>query len=220
MGAPSDEPDAAPDESPVHTRAIAPFYMDRYPVTVSRYGAFLHATGHRAPLTWGDARFMAPNQPVVGVAWQDAAAFAAWAGLRLPTEAEWEWAARGPDALRYPWGNRFVLARCAQRDLMAGPAPVGSFPQSASPFGIQELVGNLAQWVADVYRADAYACPESAHDPTAAVDTPYRVVRGGGWLLDGTTARASKRSGVHAHFREAHLGFRCARDAASDGVPE
>jgi len=217
MGAPEDDTDAEPDERPPHQRRIAPFAMQITPVTVGEYAGFVTATNRRPPLYWHDPRYSQATQPVVGVSWFDAAAYAEWAGMRLPTEAEWEWTARGAAALRYPWGNRFQLARCATRNLMAGPAPVGSFPQSASPFGIEELVGNLGQWVADAYRADAYCQGAESDRACADKDSAYRVVRGGGWLLNPRTARATRRMGVWAHFREAHLGFRCARDLPQHG---
>lgn len=218
MGSGPDDPDAEPEERPLHERRIAPFYLDRFPVTVARYAAFLAAADRPPPLYWRDARFRGPEQPVVGVSWHDAQAFCAWAGLRLPTEAEREWAARGPRHYRYPWGNRFQLHRCAQRNLMAGPAPVGSFAESASPFGVEELVGNLAEWTADAYAPDAYAARAAGRPGPSGADTAYRVVRGGGWLLDARTARCARRVGVWAPFREAHLGFRCARDAVPTPV--
>ncbi len=213
LGAPPEDPLAAADERPMHPVRIEPFLMQKTPVTVGQYSPFLEETGAAKPLYWDDPRFSQPEQPVVGVSWFDARDYAAWAGLRLPTEAEWEWSARGPEGRRYPWGDRFQLARCATRDLMAGPAPVGAFPMSAGPWGVEELIGNLAQWVADPYEEAAYARAAGASAlPQPNDANPYRVLRGGGWMLNAATARCTRRMGVWAEFREAHLGFRCVRD--------
>jgi len=123
------------DESPVHTVYLDAFYIDKYEVTNALYGKFMTQTGHRAPQFWNDNRYNKPEQPIVGVSWEDAVAYARWADKRLPTEAEWEKSARGTDGRKYPWGNKFDRAKgnfspgiFDSADSYEYTAPPNSFP--------------------------------------------------------------------------------------------
>ncbi|MCA8972983.1 MAG: SUMF1/EgtB/PvdO family nonheme iron enzyme, partial [Planctomycetes bacterium] len=151
--------------SPVHRVRLSPFWLAETTVTNAQYGVFLEESGYEAPPLWRDRRFNAPEQPVVTVSWHDATAFCAWLGeicghpVRLPSEAQWEYAARGTDGWRYPWGDdapdptRAVFGWDLEKDK---PTPVGSVPAGRGPFGHLDLAGNVWEWCADVWRGDAY----------------------------------------------------------------
>lgn len=141
------------NEGPEHQVWLDEFEIDVYEVTVAQYAAFVAETGWRLPGDWRtETRHPAGNLPVTHVAWPDAAAYCEWAGKRLPTEAEWEKAARGTDERRYPWGNEWDGARAAVSvSVETGPVPVGSYPEGASPYGALDMAGNVHEWVADFY---------------------------------------------------------------------
>ena len=140
--------DGLPNERPQHQVTLDTFYIDQYEVTIGQYAAFLEAAKRRAPPTWDEeAVTAAGDRPAVGVSWTDADAYCKWAGKRLPTEAEWEYAARGSDGRRYPWGKAWAPGRAnaftsAARRLV----DVGSFPEGQSPFGLLDMCGNAWEW--------------------------------------------------------------------------
>jgi formylglycine-generating enzyme required for sulfatase activity len=214
------------DEKPVHTVKLRAFRIYKTEVTNAQYGLFLAATGHREPLFWKEERFNLPKQPVVGVDWEDAMAYCRWANARLPTEAEWEYAARGTDEREFPWGDERRRSRGEGRrggpravmDLpfnSGKPAEVGSIPEGASPFGALDMAGNVWEWCADWYDR-AYYAHGPTEDPTGPAEGRQRVLRGGSWGYP-SNVRAPYRFPEHPTFRAAYVGFRCLQDLPSSG---
>jgi formylglycine-generating enzyme required for sulfatase activity len=217
-GEPGYDPEAYDDEMPAHSVRLTGFWMGVYPVTNEQYARFMAETGQLAPPSFSDRRFNDPAQPVVAVSWEDAAAFARWLtgklaalAARLPTEAEWEYAARGTDGRPYPWGYERPDASRATFGLPVDsgrPAVVGHTPGGVSPFGVHELAGNVWEWCLDAW-ADRYAEIEESVDPCHQGDTRggSRVVRGGSWDDEATGMRSAFRSG-NPQYRFLSLGFR------------
>lgn len=211
------------DERPVHTVVLNAFWIDRYEVTNGQYQAFLEAMKYPPPLYWGDSRFKGSEHPVVGVAWGDADAYCRWAGNRLPTEAEWEKAARGTEGRLYPWGNKFDRARLNWRghaDYARDPdpatdgyvftAPVGSYADGVSVYGIHDLLGNVWEWCADWYDENAYET-HAAQNPKGPSEGLTRVLRGGAWIDYQSNLRTTNRMRAFPTLKHMDIGFRCAK---------
>ncbi len=235
MGSPSSAAEA--DDSPVHQVCVSGFYIDKYEVTNAQFKQFADATGYITDAekdagsgdpTWrhpngpeSNAEDM-PNNPVVCVSWADANAYAQWAGKVLPTEAEWEKAARGTDGRAYPWGNspmesvvnvadKSVSAKWSTSAIDDGyktAAPVGSFPNGRSIYGAEDMAGNVWEWCSDWWDSDYYKKTPS-ENPIGPDDGQYRVIRGGSWFYSLDGARTNQRMYFRPDGSSAAIGFRC-----------
>jgi formylglycine-generating enzyme required for sulfatase activity len=210
-----------PAERPVHRVFTDAFYLGKHPVTNAQYQRFVNETGYQVPFL-DDPRMQFDNwdreertypperahQPVVLVSWRDAVAYCDWAGGRLPTEAEWERAARGGlEGKLYPWGDE-IDPSLANYDNREGTTPVGSYP--ANGYGLYDMAGNVWEWEADWYDAKYYArSPE--RNPQGPENGTVRVLRGGAWLLFPQFCRVAYRFRNSPDFRFNLVGFRLAR---------
>ena len=207
---------ALPDEAPRHEVVLASFALARAPVTNAQYAAFVAASGWAAPSHWpgGAPPAGLETHPVTHVDWHDARAFCAWAGGRLPSEAEWEKAARGADGRLYPWGDAEPDGRLAAfgAGVKGTPVSAGSLPAGASPYGLLDMAGNVWEWVSSAYRPYPYDHADGRED---AAGDEQRVLRGGSYASPGPLLlRCAARSRSWPGRRAPHIGFRVARDAA------
>lgn len=227
--------DASPDEQPVVEIELTGFEIDELPVTNSALADFIEDNGYRTPTLWTPAGWnfinrhnvehpnywddpvwsSDPEVPVTGVSWWEALAFARWAGRTLPTEAQWEFACRGPDARSYPWGEDWpdlTLANFAPEcePVQRRPTRPDQYPRNVSPFGVKDLAGNFAEWCLDNYRIGYDTA--ATIDPLHVTDEPSdHVVRGGCGLHDEDYLRCSARDHYAPGLRDNLIGFRCAR---------
>ncbi|MDD5563891.1 MAG: SUMF1/EgtB/PvdO family nonheme iron enzyme [Thermoanaerobaculaceae bacterium] len=215
MGCVPADVECAANEKPRHAVTIdTPFLMMIRPVTVAQYRRFVQSTGRAAAPAPAFAQ--GDDHPVVGVDWNDAVAYCSWAGGRLPTEAEWEYAARGgQDGLKYPWGNSISHENAnfkgtGGRDQWKYTSPVGSF--DANGFGLFDMAGNVWEWCADPYGETYYASSPSV-DPQGPPSGSSRVLRGGSWDFDPKSLRASFRGWILPWGGCDSGGFRCVRPA-------
>jgi formylglycine-generating enzyme required for sulfatase activity len=202
------------EEKPVHRVRLSPFWIGKYPVTNEGYGRYLAANPQAPkPAHWEDSQFNQPQQPVVGVSWHEAQAYCRWAGLALPTEAQWEEAARGRDGRLYPWGNEKPTPARANFDGREGrTSPVDAHPAGAGPFGTLDQAGNVWEWCADGWDAKAYEGREGKLDPKVEPHSGDAVVvarRGGSWAAQARALAAAIRSRDWAWYRYQGSGFRC-----------
>lgn len=207
------------DERPAHTVHLDAFYMDAYEVTINKYLQFMQATKREPPGFWHeDVIFKYDQRPVIGVSWQDADAYCRWTGKRLPTEAEWEKAARGTDARKYPWGNERPTSRYANFDRCCGwkgygpLLQVGSLETGKSPYGIYDLAGNAWEWTADWYD-ERYYRDSPERNPKGPASGKEKVIRGGSWISGPLRVRTSDRLFGVPTLRLDDVGFRCVMDA-------
>jgi formylglycine-generating enzyme required for sulfatase activity len=221
LGSPLTEPGRYTSEATPHQVTLKPFYLAETETTNAQYARFLKATGHSPPLYWQDKNLNGPQQPVVGVSWQDAQAFCDWltgvTGVRhrLPTEAEWEAAARGGLVGQpYPWGRQApnaggrYLANYYPDDFADDgfrlTAPVGSFPPNG--YGLFDMAGNVSEWCADD------KTPLGGRSPFAAPD--YRVRKGGSWRSRARDLRCAARKFAPPQTADGFIGFRVLREIA------
>ncbi|HOS44780.1 MAG TPA: SUMF1/EgtB/PvdO family nonheme iron enzyme, partial [Armatimonadota bacterium] len=222
------------DERPAHPVTVTGYWIYQYPVTVAQYRAFCMATGRTLPnfpsaygyswadkTGWNDPAMQ--QHPIVNITWHDAKAYADWAGVSLPTEAQWEYAARGPEGRNYPWGgfataidpyNGWDQTKCANWYNSGSQGistwPTGSFPAGASWCGAHDLAGNVWEWCADWWGSYS-ATPVT--NPTGPATGTYRVLRGGSWnydyYYDGGNCRGAYRYGSNPDNWGDGIGFRC-----------
>jgi len=213
----SDGRQALEDERPLHRVWLSAFSMDLHEVTTEQYAAFVAAEGREAPWQWSQVDLVLHrDRPVIGVNWHDADAYCRWKGKRLPTEAEWEKAARGTDGRLYPWGNQepnkdlanFALgARFSYSQVLQ---PVGSYEKGRSPSGLYQMAGNVWEWVQDWYGTGYYEIsPE--RDPGGPGQGQFKAVRGGSWSDLPKYLLAYGRFKLLPETRNSYTGFRCAR---------
>jgi formylglycine-generating enzyme required for sulfatase activity len=201
--------DGPRNERPAHRVHVDSFALAAHQTTNAEYASFVDATGHAAPPFWNDAAFNDPRQPVVGVSWFDAVAYCEWLGVRLPTEAEWERAARGGfDGLRYPWGDTPPQSR-PDYDTRWRTAPERVAQQAPNAFGLYDMCENVHEWCSDWYSASYYADSPS-HNPPGPVSGTRRVSRGGSWRHAIKISRCAARSSIPPDFHYADYGFRVA----------
>ncbi|MBL4847024.1 MAG: SUMF1/EgtB/PvdO family nonheme iron enzyme [Planctomycetes bacterium] len=231
------------NETPVRVVTFGEgYFLGKHEVTWRQYEAFCRASGRGLPTRIvdmrqaGGIRFVAENEhPVFNVSWDDAVAYCDWARLRLPSEAEWEFAARGPKSTTWPWGEdapggallnladqsadwdwparaktQYGLRKAEFRDGFSYTASVGSYPEGASPFGCLDLAGNVQEWVQDAYRPSYEGAPRDGR-PVDSAGASKRVFRGGCWSYNASNCRSALRNGNSPGNRGDNLGFRPAR---------
>ena len=205
----SDEGEAL--SRPAHFVSVRPFFIDRTEVTNEQYRTFVEATGYDPPPTWKDGAMPAGEEaiPVTGITWYDAAAYAAWAGKRLPTESEWEFAARGAEGRKYPWGNDWDASQANVENRSKGLKPVGE--GVASPSGIHDMAGNAWEWTA----SDARPYPGGKEFPWSRLK--LKIIRGGNWKSNSESAAATFRGyyGASGEKDYSSTSFRCVKDIAN-----
>lgn len=210
MGSDNQDPDAAEDEKPQHKVYLDAYWIDKTEVTNGMYNQCLDAGVCTLPVLPSQEFFNEPNQPVQGLAWTQAVDYCEWVGRRLPTEAEWEKAARGTDARLFPWGNTLLDEDTANYDFLFNQfMDVGSFPSGASPYGVMDMAGNVWEWTSDWYSEDYYL-NSPYENPTGPESGNIKSIRGGAW---NTVLRAIRVTNRHWAFpgRDDILGFRCAK---------
>jgi formylglycine-generating enzyme required for sulfatase activity len=215
LGSPADQPGRYADEAAPHRVTLKPFYISVTEITNAQYGRFLKATGHKAPLYWGDKNLNGPNQPVVGVTWFEAVAFCRWlteatgVTCKLPTEAQWEAAARGGLVGRlYPWGDQDPDAGGVRRanlrhdgtaqDGFLYSTPVGSF--AANGYGLFDMAGNVSEWCRDRY------APLRTGGPFKS--GALRLLKGGSWIHGPRDLRVAARQAAPPRYADGYIGFR------------
>ncbi len=230
---------AYPAETPQRRVWLDSFQIDKYEVTALHYLKFVLATNRTPLLDWrfdgGNFQEGMAHHPVMHVSWHDARDYCAWAGKRLPTEAEWEKAARGEDGRIFPWGNQMGgLTRANYgRTGLSGPVrdrperlllyppiiSVDKYENAVSPYGVHQMAGNVAEWVADWFDRDYYKTAPD-RNPMGPQTGTHRAFRGGGWIDSTPTVRAAQRNGAPPTTKMNWLGFRCAKDgpAPSDSL--
>jgi formylglycine-generating enzyme len=203
------------DASPAHLVQLDSFYIDRFEVTNAQYLEFCTQTNHALPEFWNLPTFKSgpafPSYPVIGISWYDASAYAKWAGKRLPTEAEWEYAARGGIAeASFPVGEAMdtLLANFTFAGKRKGLMPVGSFGPNG--YGLYDMAGNVEEWVTDWYAPEYYASGDTVN-PKGVPSGRFRIIRGGGWHSGKSCVRVYYRNALPPQWIDFAVGFRCVK---------
>jgi len=201
-------------EDPAHELILDAYYIDLHEVTNADYKEYIEATGSKTkPRYWDDSNFNQSNQPVVGVTWKEAQAFCQWKGKRLPTEAQWEKAARGKRPVKYPWGNEEPdKNRLNFNSYVGKTTPVGSYPTGKSDYGVFDLSGNVAEWVQDWHFPEYYLFSPK-ENPPGPERGHYKIIRGGNWQNNAEDVRLTYRNATVPKARSKTIGFRCVANA-------
>lgn len=208
------------DEAPQAEVMLDAYSIDKYEVSNHHYKQFVAATGHRKSgppprYAKNGMRMQGVNQPAVYVSYDDAQEYCRWKGKRLPTEAEWEKAMRGPDGRLWPWGTDDRASGANWGRVDDGydiTAPSGTFKDDRSPYGVMDGAGNVLEWVGDWYFETEYKDGERTN-PRGPEFGTYRVMRGGSYITSGADVRITSRSKIVPDFRDETIGFRCAKSA-------
>ncbi len=220
-------------DHPLHTVTLPEYRIDKYLVTNAQYARFVTATGHRPPSIWKNGRIPQGEllRPVTLVNWYDAQAYAQWAGKRLPTEAEWEKAARGTDGRRWPWGGTMDPKRLNTYYNVGSATDVDTYRNGVSPYGVFDMAGNVSEWIeddflpyqgsdapADVFQGKVNKALEPGDramklSEQIPVKQHYKVLRGGSWKSDPFSTASYHRSFNWPNYASDFFGFRCATDA-------
>ncbi|WP_447970848.1 formylglycine-generating enzyme family protein [Nitrospira sp. M1] len=214
------------NERPENSFHVDTFWIDEFEVTNHQYLEFVESTGHRKPgppsrYAKNMTNLRGLNQPVTYVSWADANAYCEWKGKRLPTEAEWEKAMRGTDGRTWPWGNNLGKDFANLGGVQDGfefTAPVGSFPQDRSVFGVFDGAGNLMEWTDNWYVEQLYSTLVESDSST--VSRTYKTLRGGGYTNRGVDLRITSRMFMVPDFRDETIGFRCVSSQENAGNPK
>jgi len=226
----SDDPRTNDENKPAHLMRMPAYKIDKYLVTQAEYARFVAAEHYRPPLNWDEGRIVAGMalHPVTMISWYNARDYCAWAGKRLPTEAEWEKAARGTDARRWPWGDEMNPDNLNTYYKVRHTSAVNEYPQGASPYGVMDMAGNVQQWVADQFApypgtgAKSDVFEPKALDPNYQRGSDekevlvYRVMRGGSWKSDPLSTTSYHRNYALPNYASDFFGFRCAMDVDKD----
>ncbi len=210
------------DETP-HNVVLDAYYIDVYEASNKDYKEFMQATGHPAPAYWDDPRLNNPEQPVVGVNWYDASKFCEWKGKRLPTEAEWERAAKGPRGSHYPWGHKLDPQKANYGQNHGKTMPVDSYANGASDYGVYNMAGNVFEWVSDWYDPNYYEVSPALNPQGPGSGANFanqgavKVLKGGSWLAPASSLHTSHRfwNQPENNSYGVGLGFRCAKSSSS-----
>ena len=237
MGTNSERSDG--QNRPQHRVELAAYMIDKYPVTQAEYARFIVATKHRPPLNWEngtipDGQYM---YPVTMVSWYDARAYCGWEGKRLPTEAEWEKAARGTDGRRWPWGNQMNAANLNTYYSVGATTEVTRYASGISPYGVFDMAGNVSEWTAsdfapyegsnaakDIFQPKKVEATSPADRGMKVADLVevegvYKVRRGGSWKSDPFSTSVYHRNFSMPYYASDFFGFRCVKDIVEAEVP-
>jgi len=215
MGASDYDLNATNDEKPRHKVFLDAFWIDRTEVTNTQYVLCVNAGACRGPLSYrsynrsnyyDDPQYA--NFPVIDISWDDANSYCKWADRRLPSEAEWEKAARGTDGRIYPWGANIDCTKANYQNCTGDTTMVGNYPSGASPYGALDMAGNVWEWVSSVYKTYPYIAGDGRENLSSR---ETRVLRGGAWGNQASDVRAALRYDMNPNYRIYHTGFRCAR---------